>query len=606
MTKQIHTNKPLLIYDGDCGFCQYWVDYWQQLTGDAVVYKPYQEVASQFPHISPAEFQKAIYYVAADGAISKAAKASLLTLSHAKGSNIALTLYRLLPGFAFIAEKSYATVAAHRPFFYRISLFLWGKKIIVPTYPVIAWLFLRFFSLIAMVAFVSFGIQALGLIGSQGILPIANLVAAAKQQLDIARYWQLPMLFWLNHSDLFIMLACWCGVLFSGLLFFNKWPRLCLLAIYALYLSLINAGQVFMTFQWDLFLVETALVSFFLLGSLPVGIWLLRWLLLRFMFAGGLVKLISGEPAWRDFTALVYYFNTEPLPTPLAWYAHHLSVWLLKTGGCLTLIVELLIPFLIFFPRRLRFTAAFLILIFQTIILITGNYNWFNLLTILLCLALLDDAAIKHIMPSCLFNFIAKRTTIHLPHKLIYKLAIAFAVITIPISLLQFHLRLGGNIPKPLAAVYNVIAPFSVVNMYGPFAVMTKVRMEIIIEGSNDGVEWREYTFKYKPGDVKRRPLWNIPLQPRLDWQMWFAALSAPQQNWWFFAFAQRLLENSPTVIALLETNPFSDKPPLYLRALFYEYNFTTSAERQENRAWWSRKLVGYYVKDLSLKSASN
>jgi predicted DCC family thiol-disulfide oxidoreductase YuxK len=597
--------KPLLIYDGDCGFCQYWVNYWNKLTGDAVDYKPYQEVAEDFPNIPIEDFQKAVQYVAPDGTVSSAAKASFLTLSHAKGRRWLLGLYRYLPGFSFIAEKSYALVASHRSFFYAICLFFWGKELETPTHHVLAWIFLRAFALVFLIAFISFGTQAMGLIGSKGIVPIASLIDATQKLAGVERFWQVPMLFWFNASDIFIQFICWSGAVFSVLLFLNNWPRFCLLAVYICYLSLIYAGQFFMTFQWDTYLLETAIICFFLIGSVTIGTWLLRWLVFRFIFLGGVVKMTSGDPAWQDFTALNYYFNTEPLPTPLAWYAHHLPHAVLKAGSLLTLAVELAIPFFIFLPKRLRYFAAFIIIIFQTIIMITGNYNWFNILTIFLCLILFDDSLVRCFMPTRWFN----RLSTHIdssPNRIWGFFALLFAVLTVPVGLTQIYARFGGKAPMPIVAFDSVITPFRIVNTYGPFAVITKQRMEIIFEGSDDAEHWKEYAFKYKPGDVNRRPPWNIPFQPRLDWQMWFAALGPPTQSPWLYNLMQRLLENEHSVLKLFENTPFPNAAPRYVRALFYEYNFTTEDERNKTGAWWKRDLVGYYIQDASLPPPSS
>lgn len=597
-----NSSSPILIYDGDCGFCVYWALYWQKLTGNQVTYRPYQRVSSRYPTIPIEEFQRAVQYVTPDGKISSAAEASFLTLSHAPGKSFWLTLYRKLPGFAFISEKTYGFIASHRDFFYRLSLLFWGREHEPARYNLIAWLFLRALGLIFLVAFMSFGMQALGLIGSQGIIPTAELVLAAKQQLGTESYWLLPMVFWFNSSDLAIQLTCWGGALLSLLLIFNILPRMSLLLLYVLYLSLCCAGQLFMSYQWDTYLLETGIIAFFLICYRTTGIWLLRWLLFRFIFAGGIVKLLSGDPTWRDLSALSYYFMTEPLPTPLAWYAHHLPQSLLRASTALTLLIELAVPFLIFFPRRLRFVSAFFILLLQSLILITGNYNFFNLLTILLCLTLFDDAAIKKIVPERLTHFISKSQTI-VRNKIMLLITCLFIVSSVFVSLVQFYIRFGGSVSTPINWVMNGVAPFRVVNLYGPFAVITTKRMEIIIEGSNDGTNWSEYSFKYKPGDLNRRPLWNIPLQPRLDWQMWFAALGTIDNNSWFLRVLQRILENSPPVMALLENNPFPEAPPLFVRALFFEYNFTTPEEKEATGAWWTRSFVGLYVADVHLKS---
>lgn len=596
---------PLLIYDGDCGFCIYSVRYWQKLTGDSVNYRPYQEVASQFPKISIDEFQHAVQYVAPDGKISRAAEASFLTLSHSSSKKFWLTLYRKVPGFAFITEMMYAFIAAHRDAFYRISVLLWGKEREPSTYNLISWLFLRALGIIFFIAFFSFGIQALGLIGNQGIIPVSELTDLAYQQLGRTSYWALPMIFWFNSSDLAIELTCWGGALLSLLLVFNIFPRFSLIALYILYLSLCSAGQMFMTFQWDSYLLETGLIAIFLISYQIVGIWLLRWLLFRFIFEGGIVKILSGDPTWRDFSALSYYFMTEPLPTPLAWYAHHLPEAVLKFCTGAALFIELVIPFLIFMPRRIRFIAGFLILLMQGLILITGNYNFFNLLTMLLCLVLFDDQAIRKIIPGTA-QFLLNKIRFPAPGNLMRKVTYLFAAVTVSLSLLQYYIRFNATSITPAMLFVNSIAfsvaPLRIVNPYGPFAIITTTRNEIIIEGSSDGKNWVEYEFKYKPGDVDHPLKWNIPHQPRLDWQMWFAALGSLDSNPWLSRLFERILENSPHVMDLFASNPFPDKPPLLVRARMYQYDFTTPDERRSTGDVWKREYVGLYAPEVSLK----
>ncbi len=253
--------QPLVIYDGDCGFCIYWARYWQKLTGHRATYAPYQEVAAQFPEIPVAAFQRAVQYVAPDGKIASGAEASFLTLSHASGKGFWLTLYRHLPGFAAITELAYASIASHRSALYRPSLWLWGRDYEPPRFDLVSWLFLRALGLIYLAAFVSFGVQALGLIGSHGILPLSEFTGAIRSQLGIERYWWFPMVFWLDQSDFAIQAVCWAGAALSLLLVFNVLPRLSLLFLYALYLSLFFAGQIFMGFQWDLLLLEAGFLA---------------------------------------------------------------------------------------------------------------------------------------------------------------------------------------------------------------------------------------------------------------------------------------------------------------------------------------------------------
>jgi Lipase maturation factor len=319
------------------------------------------------------------------------------------------------------------------------------------------------------------------------------------------------------------------------------------------------------------------------------------------MFMSGVVKLLSDDPNWRNLSALSYHFLTQPLPTPLAWYAAQLPPGALKfaTGG--TFFVELILPFLIFCPRRLRFLSAFGILLLQGCILITGNYNWFNLQTMLLCLPLFDDAAVREILPRRLVRLLQSRAENQTPRRVVTVVVTALAVLIVFCSLVQMDERFGGRPPEVAQAVDNLIEPLHIVSSYGLFAVMTTTRNEIVVEGSYDGAEWRDYEFWYKPGDVARRPRWNIPHQPRLDWQMWFAALDDPRYLPWFSRFLERLLKNEPTVTALLEKNPFPDKPPVYVRAQFYDYTYPRSEEKAVGR-WWSRRLLGLYFPVVHLK----
>ena len=595
------SGRPLLVYDGDCAFCGYWARYWKMLTGNSVSYRTYQDVAAQHPGIPAADFQRAVQYIAPDGLHASAAEASFLTLSHARGKGIWLALYRRLPGFAAVSELAYAFMAAHRAAFYRISLFLWGRDYGPPRYDLVSFLFLRLFGLIYLSAFISFGVQALGLIGSHGILPLADLIDIIGARVGPERFYLMPMVFWWNASDVAIQAVCWTGAGLSALLVFNLRPRLSLLLLYLLYLSLLYAGQDFMTYQWDTFLLEGGFLALLLSFATTPGVWVLRWLLFRFLFMSGMVKLLSGDPNWWNLSALSYHFLTQPLPTPVAWYVAHLPLSVLKvlTGG--TFFVELVLPFLIFCPRRLRFFAAFGILVLQSCIAITGNYNWFNLQTMLLCLLLFDDAALQRILPRRLIGMLRLPAEHNAPPRSVRLVVGAFALLIVFCSLVQMDVRFGGSPPALAQAVDRVVEPLHIVSGYGLFAVMTTERDEIVIEGSYDNVEWREYQFRYKPGDVRRRPRWNIPHQPRLDWQMWFAALEDPRRLRWFAGFLEKILKNEPAVTALIEKDPFPDKPPVYVRALFYDYSYTGIEEKAKSQ-WWERRLLGVYFPVVQLK----
>ena len=595
-----HFPRPQLIYDGDCGFCAYWARYWEKLTGDKIEYRPYQEVATQHPAVPEADFKRAVQFIASDGSRMSAAEASFLTLGHAQGKGFWLAFYRYLPGFAVVSERAYAFIAAHRRAFHRMSLMLWGRNHEPPRYELVSFLFLRLFGLIALSAFVSFAVQAQGLIGSRGILPLADLVDSLSR-IGPQRFVLMPMAFWLNDSDAAIQLVCWAGAGFGLMLTLNLLPRVSLVLIYVLYLSLFYAGQTFMSFQWDTFLLETTIVALLMSLVPTTGVWLARWLLFRFMFMSGVVKLLSGDPNWWGLTALSYHFLTQPLPTPLAWRAARMPLDLSRVATGAVFVVELVLPFLIFCPRRLRFVAALGILLLQCCILLTGNYNWFNLQTMLLCLPLLDDAGLRRISPARMVRLLQARVSDRgprLPMKIVVN---AFALLMAFLSLVQMDGRFGGDPPSAALTIDGWLEPLHLVSPYGLFAVMTTARDEIVVQGSNDGVEWRDYEFLYKPGDVMRRPPWNIPHQPRLDWQMWFAAFDDPQRVPWFSRFLVRLLENEPSVTRLLKTSPFPDKPPTYVRAQFYEYTYAGAEEHAAGR-WWDRRLLGLYFPVAHLK----
>jgi predicted DCC family thiol-disulfide oxidoreductase YuxK len=600
------SSRPLLVYDGDCAFCKFWVRYWQQLTGQEVDYRPYQEAAAHYPAIALSEFQRASQYITPDGHYAGAAEASFRVLGHAPGKEFWLRLYEELPGFAAISEFVYSIIAAHRSAAYRATLILWGKDYRPPEYGLVAALFTRLFGLIYLAAFASFGVQALGLIGSHGILPLQAMLDTIYHRIGPDGFFEMPMLFWLNASDFMIQAVCWAGAAFSLLVFFNLLPRLSLFLCYLLYLSLLYAGNVFMFYQWDTFLLEAGFLALMLNFAPRPGIWLLRWLLFRFMFMSGVVKLSSGDPNWWNLSALSYHFLTQPLPTPFAWHAAHLPAGVLTFATGATFAVELVLPFLIFCPRRLRFFAGFGMLLLESLISITGNYNWFNLQTMLLCLLLFDDAAVKRLLPERLTAWLKPK----LPEKSLQRRGrITVAVLASLIlfcSLVQMEQRFGGEPPAIAQDINDAIEPLHIVSSYGLFAVMTTKRNEIVIQGSLDGTHWRDYEFQYKPGDLTRAPPWNVPFQPRLDWQMWFAALDSPDRLPWFWRFVQKLLENDPAVTALLRINPFAQgPPPLFIRAQFYEYTYSSSAEKAKG-IWWDRRLLGLYFPAAKLGSPNS
>src|SRR4029077_7030076 len=329
--------------------------------------------------------------------------------------------------------------------------------------------------LIYLAAFVSFGVQALGLVGSHGILPLSEFTGAVRDQFGSERYWWFPMVFWLDHSDFAIQAACWAGAALSLLLIFNVLPRLSLFFLYVLYLSLFYAGQIFMGFQWDLLLLETGFLALLLSMATEPGIWLLRWLLFRLMFLSGAVKLLSGDPTWANLTALEFHYQTQPLPTVFGWYLYHLPPDFQKASAVFMFFVELVIPFLMFAPRRIRFFAAGMTLALQAIIFFTGNYTFFNLLAVALCLSLFDDALLR--------RFTRPKPVTQHPPSGIFQRAVTAVLFSFVLLASSFQLMetFSLRIPRPAANALSWIAPFGIVNTYGLFAGMTTTRPEIIV-----------------------------------------------------------------------------------------------------------------------------
>jgi hypothetical protein len=550
-----------------------------------------------------------VVLVSSDGEVLEGAEAVFRSLAEAPGHRWPLAAYRRVPGFAAAAEAAYRFIARHRTAGLRVTNALWGKTVEPPTYRITNSLFVRAVGICFFAAFVSLWVQVDGLVGSRGILPVGNLLEAARSQLSTGERWTLlPTLCWWNGSDAFLHFLCGAGALASLAVILGLVPAPALLLCWASYLSLCVAGQDFLEFQWDLLLLETGLLAVFLA---PVKSWrmgpalepdriarvLLLWLLFRLVFSSGFVKLASGDAAWRNLTALAYHYWTQPLPPWTAWYASLHPLWFLKLSCVLLFAIELGAPFFILAPRRLRLLAAGAMAVLQAMIAATGNYAFFNFLTIALCLLLIDDAA----FPVRLREKAAadpRAGSGRWPRLVLLPVA-GFLLLT---SLIAFSATLRLRVPWPGVAISiaRAAVPFRSVNTYGLFAVMTTSRPEIVMEGSSDGVTWKAYEFRWKPGDLQRSPRFVAPHQPRLDWQMWFAALGSPAEHAWFFSFCARLFEGNTEVTGLLGKNPFRDAPPRYLRAVLYEYRFATAAERRATGAWWAREEKGLYAPVLS------
>jgi len=464
-------------------------------------------------------------------------------------------------------------------------------------YQLVSALFVRLLGVIYLIAFASIGVQIEGLAGSNGILPITARLSEFAQGAGIERFVQLPTLFWLNASDTALAGAAVAGCLAAVLIILNLASRPALVVAFALYLSLFHATYPFMNFQWDSLLLESGFLAIFLTPRSRVVIWLFRWLLFRLRFESGLAKLVSGDPTWSGLTALNTYFEVQPLPNPVAWYVNQLPEWLLRIGTGGTLFVELVVPFMMFLPRRWRFVAAWLTILWQVLILITSNHNWINLLTIILCLFLFDDRAVQRVLPGWLYRRLNARP-VPAPAPGTFRpaaVALLGAFIFTTSALKLYELGSGQRLPGITGDILNYASLYSVSNKYHVFPTMTTQRIELEVLGSTDGLEWRPYHFKYKPDALDARPQFIMPYQPRLDWQMWFVTLS-PRHLPWFDSFLVALLDNSPTVKALLADDPFPDSAPHYVRVDAYRYEFTNFEERAQTGNWWKRTSLGQFM----------
>ena len=652
-------SRATLLYDGDCGFCRRWIERWRRITQDRVRYGSWQDIGEEFPDIPEADCQAAVQLIDENGQRYRAAEAVFETLSRASWRGLPLLVYRRIPLFARISEAAYAFVAGHRMAASRVMRFFSGKSFAPPTWLIARSTLLRGLGLIYLIAFVSLSSQLDGLIGANGIEPVSAFAERVHQVADQRSqhpYLVAPTLSLFNTSDAFLHMQCTLGIVLALVLMAGYLPGLSCAALWVLYLSLTVAGQTFLGFQWESLLLEAGFIAIFLhppdwrirhresrppMNRRKRMIWLcldylpqqaarlaLCWLMFRLMFQSGLVKLASNDDVWWNLTALSDHYYTQPIPAWTSWYAHQLPAAFQKFSVGVTFVIEIAFPFLIFGPRNFRRLAAAGFIFLMLVIQLTGNYTYFNLLTALICVAMLDDAC----WPGWLQSLFQSEPSIHwttrtgpkssiawLPASMVALLLTGFMCWTAismgthylwktsygfsAVAKHRDHLERALPEPAPLSEWQRPLRMFRLVNSYGLFANMSDDRPELIIEGSMDLKEWVPYTFRYKPGDPARRPEFVAPHQPRLDWQMWFAALSyqriirrPPRERrhiLWLVHTVGGILEGNETITALLEDDPFDGSPPAAVRVRLHQYTFTTLEEREATGDWWRREEVG-------------
>jgi len=453
-----------------------------------------------------------------------------------------------------------------------------------------------FYQLLGAVYFFAFGaflFQIKGLIGKNGILPVTEYLHLIRRAYPKQYYQLFPTVFWWNSSDRALMAVIGLGTAISVFLMFGVAPSLCLLLLYVLYLSIVSAGQDFLSFGWEGFLLEITINAFFIsLSSSPnLLLWIsLNLVLFRFHFQGGIVKLQSQDPNWRNLTGVAYHYLTQPLPNTIAWYAYKLPMWFQKASTLLMLIIEIIIPFGMLGPDWMRFAVFLCFIGLQLAIWFTGNFSFLNHLTAVLCMILVSNNYLPFFTPPSI-------TATPLPIDIINTSVGAFLI-----TLQLLHLWQAFFPNRRFYNWLHLFSPYHLANRYGIFAVMTTKRYEIIFEGSEDGVEWKEYLFRYKPSEVNRRPRRISPYQPRLDWQAWFLPFGRPNSEPWMEQFIYHLLKGTPEVLNLLRGNPFPDKPPTFVRALAYDYVYTTFKEKKDSGAWWKREYAGIFCHPMHLR----
>ena len=457
-------------------------------------------------------------------------------------------------------------------------------------------LFQRALAAIYLVAFLVTVRQFRPLLGEHGLLPVPDFLARVG-------FLDAPSIFHWRYSDGVLLAAAWSGVALStaallGLTDAVPLPvaMLAWFALWSLYLSIANVGQTFYGFGWESLLCETGFLAVFL-GNAQVAppitiILLTRWLLFRVEFGAGLIKM-RGDRCWRDLTCLAYHHETQPMPNPLSWYFHHLPERFHRIEVLGNHFAQLVAPVFLFAPQPLATLAGLIVLATQGWLLLSGNFSWLNVITMTLAVSALQDGLLGQVVA-------VARNDGDVPW---------FTAATLLYTglVLVLSYRPARNLLSRRQLMNYSFDPFHIVGTYGAFGSVTKERDEVIVEGTADAVitaqtVWREYEFKGKPGDVMRRPPQAAPYHLRLDWLMWFAAMSSPMYHEWFGPFLAKLLLADRATLGLLHRDPFGGTAPRFVRARLFRYRFTTPDERRETRAWWHRELVGDYVRPISLR----
>jgi hypothetical protein len=491
------------------------------------------------------------------------------------------------------------------------------------------WLFLRALGGIYFSAFFSLAFQIRGLIGPNGILPASEYLPAVAHTFGHARgVWFAPTALWFSSGPHMLMVLCYTGLAASLLLALNLWPRGMLAICFVCFLSFVSAAQDFSGYQSDGMLLEAGFIAFFFAPSgirpgfgrtsppMRASLFLLQWEWFRIYFESGVAKLMSGDPQWRHFTAMDEYYQNGPLPTWIGWYLQHLPHWFHATTAVATLALELVLVCMLFLPRRWRMVCFFIVTPWELGVIFTANYTFLNYLVLTLGVLLLDDEfLLRFLPPEWKKSFTAERTIANHPaptsggfpqQLMIARLSlIGFVFVWIFYVTVAELIWMMASLPVPTSPVV-ALEPFRIANRYGLFAVMTRGRYEIEFQGSQDGQTWVAYPFRYKPQDPAKPPGIYAPYQPRFDWNLWFASLGSWREYPIVPRTEIRLLSNNPDVLNLFERNPFPQKPPRQVRAVLWQYWFTTMTEKRAQGLWWRRQFLGLYAPTIERDADGN
>ena len=446
----------------------------------------------------------------------------------------------------------------------------------------------RGIGLIYVIAYVPFLYQYQGLWGKQGICPIETYLNMLEMRLGTRRFWKAPTLFWFRSDEKAILGLVWIGILLGILLFLGVYPCLMLFLLYFIHLSWANAGQDFMGFGWETYLMEITVGLFLTMATAPLNYagWIaLNVLLFRFFFQAGITKWLSGDPSWRKLTAIAYHYLTQPIPNAISWYAYRLPLAFQKLTVLFLFWAEVVVPFLIFSPPLIRLFAFSQFIMLQIGIGITGNFSFLNAMTAVFCITLIHNAYLAPWLGAPPYFMDS--------HWLWYGLISLLGLSYLTLQLLNLYQTFRRN--QVVDRLMSLLYPFHLAYTHAIFSIMTTERLEVVIEGSLDGKNWNEYVFKYKPGPLDRIPCQIAPFQPRLDWQAWFLPFSPFKRQQWLQRFFYCLLSGYQPVLKLLAHDPFPGQKPLYIRALLYDYTFSTPAEKKQTGNLWKRRLIGEY-----------